>query len=495
MKKIEHLKFNNTYARLPDIFFSHVKPTPLRNTHLISANLAMAEILGIDPDELHQPAALEFLSGQTLLQDMQPIAQCYAGHQFGSFVPRLGDGRAILLGEIETPLHGKWDLQIKGGGPTPYSRDGDGRAVLRSTIREYLCSEAMHGLGIPTTRALCMLGSDEEVYREQIEKGALLLRTAPSHVRFGSFEYFYYSNRHEDLGDLLHYVLEQHFPAFIETDNPALSLLKEVIQRTARLMAQWQSVGFAHGVMNTDNMSILGLTMDYGPFGFLDAYQPGYVCNHSDYQGRYAFDQQPNIGLFNLSCLAQALLPTLDENPETAVAYAKSALETYQPLYVAQYAKLMRSKLGFTTEHADDQTILQDLLSLMADDHVDYTLLFRQLSRFSTDTADNNAPIRNLFIQRERFDLWVQNYRQRLLAEPENDQQRIKTLLQTNPKYILRNYMAEIAIQRAETEQDYTEINRMLKLLGKPYDEHPDQEHYAGFPPEWAQQISVSCSS
>jgi len=495
MKKIEQLQFNNTYASLPDGFYSAVKPTPLNKPHIISINPAVAELLELDASALGLPESLAFLSGEALLENMQPLAQCYAGHQFGSFVPRLGDGRAILLGEVQTENQGKWDLQIKGGGQTPYSRDGDGRAVLRSTIREYLCSEAMHGLGIATTRALCMLGSEEEVYREQIEKGALLLRTAPSHVRFGTFEYFYYSNRHDDIKTLLDHVIEHQYPEFKDSDNPGLSLLQEVIKRTAEMIAQWQSVGFAHGVMNTDNMSVLGLTMDYGPFGFLDAYDPAYVCNHSDHQGRYAFDQQPNIGLFNLSCFAQALLPALGTDIEAMVTEAKTALEQYQPQYIAHYAALMRAKLGLETQQPDDQALLQGLLGLMAEDKVDYTLLFRGLCEFSTSNPDANHPIRDLFIQRDAFADWALQYERRLKLEHSNDQQRATSMRNTNPKYVLRNYMAEIAIKKAETEQDYSEIDQLLALLQDPFAEHEALSHYAGFPPDWAQQISVSCSS
>ncbi len=495
MKKIEQLKFNNTYAGLPDGFFSHVRPTPLGGAHLISVNPAVAELLELDISDLHQSDRLAMLCGQTVLDDMQPIAQCYAGHQFGSFVPRLGDGRAIMLGEIQTSQYGKWDLQIKGSGLTPYSRDGDGRAVLRSTIREYLCSEAMHGLGIPTTRALCMIGSDEEVYREQIEKGAMLLRTAPSHVRFGTFEYFYYSNRHEEIGLLMDYVIRHHYPELQDAENPALELLRVIIDRTASMIAQWQAVGFAHGVMNTDNMSVLGLTMDYGPFGFLDAYDPGFICNHSDYHGRYAFDQQPNIGLFNLSCLAQALLPAFGTDVDTAVNAAKQALEEYQSKYTHYYARLMRAKLGLQSRHDDDQAILQALLDLMAEDGVDYTILFRRLCDFSTQDSSGNHPLRDLFIHRDRFDQWAQRYAQRLSIEENSDSQRRTVMSRVNPVFILRNYMAETAIRQAQLEQDYSEIDRMLNLLQDPFTEQADYAHYAGFPPDWSQQISVSCSS
>ena len=495
MKKIEHLDFKNTYAQLPNDFFSKVTPTPLSEPVMASVNNAVASLLELDGNDLRTPFGLEVLSGQRLLDDMQPIAQCYAGHQFGHLVPRLGDGRAILLGEVKTEKHGKWDLQLKGSGKTHYSRDGDGRAVLRSTIREYLCSEAMHGLGIPTTRALCMMDSNEEVYREQIERGALLVRTAPSHVRFGTFEYFYYSQQHEQIKVLLNYVAEHVYPELKDVENPALHLLGIVIDRTASLIAQWQSVGFAHGVMNSDNMSVLGLTMDYGPFGFLDAYNPDFICNHSDHHGRYAFNQQPNIGLFNLSCLAQALLPAMPEPVDEAVNAAKQALENYGACYAEHSAKLMRAKLGLTSEQTDDQALLEKLLNIMAADQVDYTIFFRQLCDFSTSNQDNHRHIKDLFIQQPAIDDWLARYQQRLKNENSLDDSRRKNMLQTNPKYILRNYMAELAIKQAEDEHDYQEIDTLLHLLQSPFEEHPDMERYAGLPPDWANRISVSCSS
>jgi len=493
MKKIEQLEFNNTFAQQPDVFYSHVKPTPLNAPFFISINHDVADLLEIDMHELHLQNNLKYLSGEALLQDMQPIAQCYAGHQFGHFVSRLGDGRAIILGEINTQHNGKWDLQIKGCGKTPYSRDGDGRAVLRSTIREYLCSEAMHALGIETTRALCMIGSEEEIYREQIETGALLLRTAPSHIRFGNFEYFYYNNQHEHIKTLADYVIKHHYPALKTEPRPYLTLLEVVIDKTAKMIAQWQSVGFAHGVMNTDNMSILGLTLDYGPYGFLDAYEPGFICNHSDHQGRYAFDQQPNIGLFNLSCLAQALLPIIDPEPEQSVEYAKAALGEYHNRYIGHYADYMRKKLGFIQTSIDDQVLCQNLLTLMAEDKVDYTIFFRTLSHFSAN--DTKPALRDLFIQREKFDQWADLYKTRLQQETISEQQRWNNMKKSNPKYILRNYMSEVAIRNAEDNHDYSEIDRLLDLLKKPFDEQKANSHYAGLPPDWADGISVSCSS
>jgi len=492
MNKIEHLNFTNSYADLPAEFFSYTQPTSLKKPFFIHINHDIANTLELDISSKSTDSNLIYLSGQSTLPSTKPLAQCYAGHQFGHFVPRLGDGRAIILGEINTSKNQKWDLQIKGGGKTLYSRDGDGRAVLRSTIREYLCSEAMHALGIETTQSLCMIGSKEEVYREKIETGALLLRVAPSHVRFGTFEYFYYNNQHDNIPVLADYVLEHHFPDLKELDNPYIALLETAIDKTAKMIAQWQSVGFAHGVMNTDNMSILGLTLDYGPFGFLDAYEPSFICNHSDHQGRYAFDKQPNIGLFNVSCLAQALLPTLDDNPEKAVELAKAALDTYKYLYAKHYSSCMRAKLGLQLKHDADQDLNQALLNLMAEDRVDYTIFFRQLSTYSP--TEDSTRIRDLFLQREKFDEWENLYKKRLTHEPLSEYHRHESMKNINPKYILRNYMAEIAIQKAENE-DYSEIELLIEILKKPFDEHHEYEQYAGLPPDWANSISVSCSS
>lgn len=493
MKKLEELKFENSYSRLPEIFYSRHTTTPLSKLHLISFNANAAELIELDPEESKRTDFAEIISGAGHLDGFDPLAMCYAGHQFGQYVPRLGDGRAILLGEVKTDSGEKWDLQVKGGGPTLYSRGSDGRAVLRSTIREYLCSEAMHGLGIPTTRALCILGSDHEVYREQIETGAMLLRMAPSHVRFGSFEYMYYNQHFDELRQLADHVIAQHHPDFAKRDDPYLALLGEATKSTAELIAQWQAVGFAHGVMNTDNMSILGLTLDYGPYGFLDQYNRDFICNHSDHQGRYAFDQQPDIGLFNVSCLAQAMLPLLDDDPDRAVAKAKSVLEKYRRYYVERYSALMREKLGLYEEQKGDQALCSELLALMHENQVDYTLLFRRLSQLPGDNYKNS--LRDLFIQREAFDGWLEKYEQRIAEENIDGAERSRRMRQVNPKYILRNYMVEIAIRKASDEQDYSEIDALLELLKTPYDEHTPLEHYAGHPPDWAQQISVSCSS
>lgn len=494
------LPLSHSFAALGEDYFSRVQPTPFKTpVRLVHFNERAAELLDLDPSLHHRADGAQQIadvfSARKPLPAADPFAMLYAGHQFGHYVPQLGDGRAIVLGETINERGEKWEIQLKGSGTTPYSRDGDGRAVLRSTIREYLCSEAMHALGIPTTRALCIVGSNDEVYRETIETGAMMTRLAPSHVRFGSFEVYYYRNQFDHIRTLADFVLEHHFPHLKDDQNRYANWLEEVVKRTASLIAQWQSVGFCHGVMNSDNMSILGLTIDYGPFGFMEAYEPGYICNHSDYRGRYAYDRQPDIGLFNLTCFAQAILPLLSDEPEQAVAIAKDKLATYHQLYAKHYAASMRAKLGLMESMDEDQSLVDDLLALMAEDRVDFTILFRQLCAFSTDEHINNHAIRDLFIQRQPYDQWASRYRQRLLKEASDDNHRWERMVRTNPKYVLRNYMAEIAIRKAEDDQDYSEIDRLLSLLQAPFDEHPEHGSYAGFPPQWANQVSVSCSS
>ena len=484
-----NLAFSNSFSTLGEQFYSRVKPTPFETpARLVHFNARAAALLDLDPALQQDPAMAEIFSGKQPLAGGDPIAMLYAGHQFGHYVPQLGDGRAIMLGEITNQQNEKWEIQLKGSGLTPYSRSGDGRAVLRSSIREYLCSEAMHGLGIPTTHALCLVGSDDEVYRERIEPGAMLTRLAPSHVRFGSFEVFFYRQQHVALQTLAEYVLAHHYPELRDEPQPYLALLQTVIDRTADLLAQWQAVGFAHGVMNTDNMSILGLTLDYGPYGFMEGYHPGFICNHSDYQGRYAFDQQPQIGLWNLTCLAQALTPLIE------VDAAKAALQTYQQRFSQQYYRLLAQKLGFEQPHDDVLQHIGDLLDQMQRSQADYTRVFRMLCEVESETEHPPPNLRDMFLQRERFDRWLGEYRALLRREAKPDAERQSMMRGINPKYVLRNYMAQIAIEAAE-QQDYTEIDRLMRLLQTPFDEHPEMDHYAEPPPDWAGSIQVSCSS
>jgi uncharacterized protein YdiU (UPF0061 family) len=488
--KLEELSFDNTYARLPEVFYSRLNPTPFQEpAYLVSANPDAAALIDLDPDELRRPEFVEYFSGARLLPGSDPLAMLYSGHQFGVYVSRLGDGRAILLGEARNLAGEKWDLHLKGAGLTPFSRDGDGRAVLRSTIREYLCSEAMHGLNIPTTRALCIVGSEEKVRRESIETGAMLVRMAPTHVRFGSFEVFYYRRQYEHVARLADYVIEQYFPHLSGRADRYVRFFTEVVARTAELMATWQAVGFAHGVMNTDNMSVLGLTLDYGPFGFMDDYDPGFVCNHSDHHGRYAFHQQPYIGLWNLSCLAQALLPLASQEP------LKAALDTYQSSLNARYTDLMCEKLGMQQRLSADGELVTDLLNILQANRVNYANFFRALGNFQTVTEAANEPLRDFFVDRAAFDAWAIRYRERLRGESNDDAERKIRMNRVNPKYVLRNYLAQNAIALAVEKRDYSEIDRLLDLLRDPFAERPEMEKYAAAPPNWGKQIIVSCSS
>lgn len=483
LRNINALAFDNRFARLPPVFYRKVDPTPLPAPYLVSVSDDAALLLDLDRTETRSERFLNMLAGNLVPPGAEPLAMLYAGHQFGTFVPQLGDGRAILLGEIVNAKRERWTLQLKGAGETPFSRTADGRAVLRSTIREYLCSEAMHALGIPTTRALGIAGADEPVYRETPETAAVLLRLAPSHVRFGSFEVFYHRREHENLKQLADHVIEEHFPQFLGTPNAYEQFLIEVVERTARLIAQWQAVGFCHGVMNTDNMSILGLTLDYGPFGFMEAFNPGHICNHSDDQGRYAYENQPYIGLWNCSRLAQALTPLIDAEK------CNAALARYESAFMEKHAALMRAKLGLAQAMDGDDTLINDLLALLAQHGTDYTIFFRTLSG-----GDLNV-VRDLMIDRAAFDAWTTRYVSRLKAESSNDAQRRGRMLAVNPKYVLRNHLAQAAIEKAEKQKDFSEIDRLLALLQHPFDEQPAFEAYAAPPPDWAKGIEVSCSS
>ena len=433
--------------------------------------------------------AVDALTGNRPIAGTRPLASVYSGHQFGVWAGQLGDGRAILLGEADTAA-GPQEFQLKGSGMTPYSRMGDGRAVLRSSIREFLGSEAMHGLGIPTTRALCVTGSPAPVRREEIETAAVVTRVAPSFIRFGHFEHFSARNQQAELTRLADYVIDRFYPSCRSTDkfegNAYAAFLERVSERTATMVAQWQAVGFCHGVMNTDNMSILGLTIDYGPFQFLDAFDPGHICNHSDEQGRYAFNRQPNVAYWNLFCLAQALLPLIGQED-----LALAALGSYKTVFPAELQTRMSAKLGLLTEtEPGDRDLIESVLQLLAADRVDYTIFWRRLSRHVA--GEDNGSVRDLFLQREAFDDWLRRYLDRLgAADRELAGNR---MLATNPKYVLRNHLGELAIRDAKLK-DTAAVEELLALVQAPCDEHPGHEDKAGFPPDWATQIEISCSS
>ncbi|WP_296751700.1 protein adenylyltransferase SelO [Thiobacillus sp.] len=507
MAKLESLTFDNGFARLREAYYSRVCPTPVPDPYLVCYSPEALALLDLDASEMTRPELIETLAGNQLLPGMDAIAALYAGHQFGQYVSQLGDGRAILLGEVRNAAGEGWEVQLKGAGRTPYSRGGDGRAVLRSSIREFLCSEAMHALGIPTTRALAIVGSDRPVYREDEETAALVTRLAPSFVRFGSFEVFYYRNQIEPLKQLADYVIARYYPELAARAEPYAELLREVARRTAELMAHWQAVGFSHGVMNTDNMSILGLTLDYGPFGFLDAFDPGFICNHSDSGGRYAFDRQPDVAAWNVTKLAQALVPLM------SVETASQAISEYPQVFGKAYLERMAAKFGLpacsetATQHpqgagrgckdteVSTTTLVTDALQLLAQNHVDYTIFMRRLCDFDSATEAANSPLRDLFIDRTAFDAWAMRYAATLRQQGSVDAERSRAMRAVNPKYILRNHLAEIAIRRAADDRDYSEVNRLHALLTRPFDEQPEYEAYAAEPPDWARKIEVSCSS
>ena len=482
------LPWQKGFATLGSDFYTELRPTPLPSPHWVGTSHSVAQLLGL-PEGWHQSEeALQALTGNQVLAGSTPLASVYSGHQFGVWAGQLGDGRAILLGE----LAGGHEIQLKGAGRTPYSRMGDGRAVLRSSIREFLCSEAMHGLGIPTSRALCITGSPGLVRREELETAAVVTRVAPSFVRFGHFEHFAANDQEEQLRTLADYVIGRYYPECRSPEatspwggNPYAALLHSVSERTAQLMAQWQAVGFCHGVMNTDNMSILGLTLDYGPFQFLDAFVPGHICNHSDHHGRYAYNRQPNIAYWNLFCLAQALLPLI-EDQDTALA----ALESYKTVFPDAFMARMHKKLGLTQAQDSSEALVEPLLQLLAQNAVDYTIFWRRLSHAVAE--GQFEPVRDLFADRAAIDAWLLSYSELLALE--DKALAADLMLNCNPKFVLRNHLGEQAI-RAAKGGDFSELATLQRLLERPFDEHPGHEAYADFPPDWASSISISCSS
>jgi uncharacterized protein YdiU (UPF0061 family) len=486
----DQVRWATSYAALGPPFARPVQPQPLTRPHWLATSDGVAELLGWPADWWTHPDAIAPFAAHGLWPGMQSVATVYSGHQFGVWAGQLGDGRALLLGEVATPAGGL-EIQLKGSGLTPYSRMGDGRAVLRSSIREFLCSEAMHGLGIPTTRALALVGSDLPVRREGIETAAIVARVAPSFLRFGHFEHFSHHGQHDALRQLFDHVVDRYAPQCRSAPEPVAALLAWVADSTAELLADWQAVGFCHGVMNTDNMSILGLTIDYGPFGFLDAFDPGHICNHSDHQGRYAFSRQPQIAHWNLHALAQALVPLL---PSPDTEGLSGALEVYRERFGPALLQRLRAKLGLRDERAEDGELADDLLRLMAAGRVDHTIAWRRLGRFSTDTGADNAVVRDLFLDRIGFDAWADRYRVRLRAEQSIDAERGTRMQRINPHVVLRNHLAETAIRQAEAG-DASEVRRLLRVLSQPFDEDLAQPTDADFPPGWAGSLAVSCSS
>jgi len=506
-QRLSQLTWNNRFAQLGETFSSRLSGTELPNPQWLSHSRLLAQEMGLTPDWMQEKGVLEALSGNAILEGSEPLASVYSGHQFGVWAGQLGDGRALYLGEVATPL-GPMEIQLKGAGPTPYSRRADGRAVLRSTVREFLCSEAMAGLGIATTRALCMVSSPLPVYREERETAAVVTRVAPSFIRFGHFEHFAALQNTDALLTLTEFVLElsredlQHhlgLPdlADLSLEERCLAFLELTAIKYAKLMSQWQGVGFCHGVMNTDNMSILGLTMDYGPFQFMDSFDPQHICNHSDHQGRYRYGQQPQIAYWNLFCLGQAFAGLIKDTD--AIVKALSTYKTHLPM---EMQRVYANKLGLLQEQPDlegvrlEDAMLKGVLQVMAEQRVDYSIFWRKLSTavLNAQTLGQNAfnPVKELFLEPQMFTAWLDTYWDRLKSE--DLALSAQCMLAHNPKFVIRNHLCETAIQAAKVG-DPSEIDRLMDLLSSPFEEHPGFEAYADHPPHWAQSIAVSCSS
>ena len=486
--------FDNSYARLPERFFTHTAPTPVQRPRLVRLNETLARQLGLDPERLASPEGVAVLSGNRVPDGAASIATAYAGHQFGGFVPQLGDGRAILLGEVVDQSGVRRDIQLKGAGPTPFSRRGDGRAALGPVLREYVVSEAMAALGIPTTRALAAVTTGEEVAREEMLPGAVLTRVASSHIRVGTFQFFASRGDAEGVRALADHVIARHYPEAARAERPYRALLDAVIRAQAELIARWLLVGFIHGVMNTDNMSVAGETIDYGPCAFLDQYGPAAVFSAIDSQGRYAYGNQPGIGGWNLTRLAECLLPLLSDDGDEAVADATDALAAYGPSFERAYQAGLRRKLGLQTELAGDAALALDLLKAMDANGADFTLTFRGLSEVALE-PEKDAPVRSLFADPQAYDQWVTIWRQRLAQEATDPAARRVAMRSVNPAYIPRNHQVEAMIRAAVDRDDFGPFEELLRVLSKPFDDQLDFARYAEPPQSHERVLQTFCGT
>ncbi|MCB8876328.1 protein adenylyltransferase SelO [Acidisoma silvae] len=465
------IPFDNSYARLPERFYVKMTPEPVAAPSLIRVNHALAKELGIDPVQLESAEGIAILAGNAVAAGSEPLAQAYAGHQFGGFSPQLGDGRAMLLGEV-VGRQGRRDIQLKGSGPTPFSRRGDGRAALGPVLREYVVSEAMHALGLPTTRALAAVLTGENVRRERLLPGAIFTRVASSHLRVGTFQYFAAQGDVEALRILADYAIARHYPAAAEAANPYRAFLESVCLAQADLIARWLHIGFIHGVMNTDNCAISGETIDFGPCAFMDEYDSRRVLSSIDHQGRYAYGNQPNIGFWNLTRLAEALIPLLGADEETGLAEAKAALEVYVPRFQSAYDGGLCAKIGLSDARADHISCAHGLLTLMAQHGADFTLTFRALGDY--------AALRALFgDDAGALDNWLPRWRSLLAADGRDPTEVRDSMRRVNPAFIPRNHQMERVISAAVESQDFGPFERFLAVVTRPYDDQPGMEDYA----------------
>ncbi|QEY59975.1 YdiU family protein [Pseudomonas sp. C27(2019)] len=486
MRSLDTLEFAPRFAALGDAFSAPIKPTATEQAKMVICSPAALALLDLPASTADDPRLLQLAAGQWYWPDATPRAMVYSGHQFGGYTPQLGDGRGLLLAEVRNTAGEHWDVHLKGAGLTPFSRTGDGRAVLRSSIREFLASEYLHTLGIPTSRALCVTDSKTMVWREQRETAATLIRLAPSHIRFGHFEYFYYNKQYAKLEQLHAHVLNDLYPECLTADEPLAAMLGEVVKRTAETIALWQAYGFCHGVMNTDNMSILGLTFDFGPFAFLDDFKRAHVCNHSDHHARYAFNKQVEIGYWNLTAFAE----TLTRN--VPVERLQEILDGYAGIQQHAYLQAMRARLGLLDEQESDALLIDKLLLQLNDSAVDYTLFFRRLGELPA--AQALASMRDDFINQAAFAEWSSEFIARNANDSRTQEQRRTQMHAVNPLYMLRNYLIQIAIEAAE-DGDYAPLHKLQQVLSEPFTEQEGYAAYAERPPEWGKHLSISCSS
>jgi len=488
---LKNLAFKNRYLSLGDSFYAKCKPAPVSKPGLIIFNQALAAELGLASDELDEDFLAAIFSGNVIHDSCEPLAMAYAGHQFGHFNPQLGDGRAIYLGELELQTGDSLDIQLKGSGQTRYSRNGDGRAALGPVLREYLLSEAMHKLNVPTTRALAAVTSGEDVAREKLLPGGVITRAARSFIRVGSFQYIAMLDDTQALQALADYVIERNYPQLAEAEQPCLSLFSEIVQGQAQLIARWMQLGFIHGVMNTDNMSVAGETIDYGPCAFMDYYQHSQVYSSIDRDGRYAYSNQPSIGLWNLTRLAEAMLPLFADDTESAVEKARTILQSYIVSYEQAWLAGMRDKCGLTASAApsadEDKALLQSLLNLMDQQQADFTLTFYYLSQCDAQpdgrSDEKDQALRQLFKQSEPLDAWLQQWRQRLTLESATDAERQAAMQQVNPLYIPRNHQIEAVIRAAEDHNDFAPFYALHEVLQQPFSYQPGKDAYS-LPPQ-----------
>ncbi len=489
-----HFPFQNTYAALPDNFFARVAPTPVAAPRLIKLNRPLAIHLGLDPDRLDSPEGAEILAGKRIPDGAEPIAMAYAGHQFGHFVPQLGDGRAILLGEVIDADGLRRDIQLKGSGPTPFSRRGDGRAALGPVLREYIVSEAMAALGIPTTRSLAAVITGESVMRETPLPGAVLTRVAASHIRVGTFQYFAARSDTEGVRRLADHVIARHYPEAAHAERPYHALLEGVIARQAQLVARWLLVGFIHGVMNTDNTSISGETIDYGPCAFMDHYDPAMVFSSIDEMGRYAYANQPRIAQWNVTRLAECLLPLMSDDRDKAIAEAQAAINGFVEIFNVAHEEGLRAKLGLFTSRDGDAVLAQDLLDAMAKNQADFTLTFRRLSDVAREPGDDTE-VRQLFADPGAYDEWAVRWRQRIGEEPQSAAERHAAMRAVNPAFIPRNHRVEAVIQAAMNNDDYAPFEALLTVLSKPFEDQPAFSDYAEPPMPDQRVLQTFCGT